>query len=213
MAAGRQRRKKARPQEITRAALEVFAQAGFAAARLDEVALRAGVSKGTLYLYFPSKEELFKAVVRAAILPNLARAERAAARHRGPQAALLKAFLGLIARRIRRSRLSAIPKLVLAEAGNFPDLARFYLEAVVDRAMALVGGILHRGIANGEFRAVPVEPAVVSLLGPVLMAALWRHSFEAAAARPLDERRVLQAHLTLLLEGLRPRDRGDRHAD
>jgi AcrR family transcriptional regulator len=119
------RRKEARPHEIARAALEVFAQTGFAAARRDDVLLRAGVSKGTLYLYFPSKEELCKAVVRAAILPNLARAERASARHRGPQAALRGARLELIARRIRRSRLGAVPKLVLAEASNFPDLARF----------------------------------------------------------------------------------------
>ncbi len=203
MRAGRRRQKEARPHQITRAALEVFAQAGFAAARLDDVALRAGVSKGTLYLYFPSKEELFKAVVRAAILPNLLRAERAAARHEGSQAALLGAFLDLIARRIRRSRLSAIPKLVLAEASNFPDLARFYLEAVVDRAMALVAGILRRGIATGEFRPVPVEAAVVSLIGPVLMLALWRHSFAAVAARPLDEPAVLRAHLRLVLDGLR----------
>lgn len=210
MAASRRRRKEARPHEITRAALEVFAQFGFAAARLDDVALRAGVSKGTLYLYFPSKEELFKAVVRAAVLPNLARAERAAQRHAGPQAALLGGFVELIGRRILRSRLSAIPKLVLAEAGNFPELARFYLEAVVDRAMALLAGIVRRGIASGEFRAVPVEPAVISLMGPVLMLALWRHSFAPAAGRPLDELAVLRGHLALLLDGLRRHDgRGD----
>lgn len=212
MAASRQRRKEARPHEITRAALEVFAQTGFAAARLDDVALRAGVSKGTLYLYFPSKEELFKAVVRAAILPNLARAERAAARHRGPQAALLGALLELIARRIRRSRLGAVPKLVLAEAVNFPELARFYLEAVVQRAMALMAGIIRRGIASGEFRPVPVEPTVVSIIGPVLMLALWRYSFAPATARPLDEPSILQAHLALLLDGLRPRDGRDGDA-
>lgn len=211
LAKPRRRRKEARPDEIIRAALTVFARSGFTAARLDDVAAEAGVSKGTLYLYFPSKEELFKAVVRAAVLPNLARAERAAAGHRGSQAELLRRFLELIGRRILRSRLSVIPKLVLAEAATFPDLARFYLETVVHRAMALIGGILRRGIASGEFRAVPVEPAVLSLISPVLFLALWRHSFAPVAPRPIDELSTLRAHLDLALHGLQPRD-GDGHA-
>lgn len=208
----RRRRKEARPDEIIRAALLVFARAGFNAARLDDVAAEAGVSKGTLYLYFPSKEELFKAVVRAAILPNLARAERAASRHHGSEAELLRAFLELIGRRILRSRLSVIPKLVLAEASNFPDLASFYLEAVVHRAMALIGGIVRRGIDGGEFRPVPVEATVLSLIAPVLFLALWRHSFAPVAPRPIDELETLRAHLDLVLHGLRPRNGGDRHA-
>ncbi len=134
----RRRRKEARPEEILSAALESFAARGFAATRIEDVAARAGISKGTLYLYFDGKEELFKAVVRQALLPNLARIEALAATFEGPSALLLERLLATIAGVIN-SRVGAIPKLVIAEAGNFPDLARFYLAEVVQRGLGLIG--------------------------------------------------------------------------
>jgi AcrR family transcriptional regulator len=198
----RRRRKEARPREILRAALEVFTEKGFAAARLDDVAERAGVGKGTLYLYFPSKEELLKAVVREALIPNIARAERVAAQHAGSSADLLRLIFELAARRVSRSRLSAIPKLVLAEASNFPDLARFYLDEVIHRGFALLGGIVRRGIERGEFRAVDVQHTARLLIAPLLFLALWRHSFARLEPVPLDAVAFCRSHVDLMLHGL-----------
>lgn len=198
------RRKGARPQEIVDAALAVFGERGFAAARLEDVAGRAGVSKGTLYLYFPNKEELFKAVVREAILPNLEMAERLLAGAQGPSFAVLETLLTLFASRILKSRAGAIPKLIIAEAGNFPDLARFYYKEVIRRAFALLGAVLERGIARGEFRPVDVDSTVRLIVAPMLMSALWRSSFEALEDRPLDVPALLKAHLDALRRALAP---------
>jgi AcrR family transcriptional regulator len=196
------RRKEARPEEILSAALESFAERGFAATRIEDVAARAGISKGTLYLYFDGKEELFKAVVRQALLPNLARIEALSASFEGPSASLLERLLATVAG-VVESRVGAIPKLVIAEAGNFPDLARFYLDEVVHRGLGLIAGILRRGIARGEFRAIDVDHAVFCVIAPLLIAALWKSSLEPHdQTGPLDVQALVRAHLDLLLRGL-----------
>jgi AcrR family transcriptional regulator len=196
------RRKEARPEEILSAALESFAERGFAATRIEDVAARAGISKGTLYLYFDGKEELFKAVVRQALLPNLARIEALAASYEGPSASLLERLLATVAG-VVESRVGAIPKLVIAEAGNFPDLARFYLDEVVHRGLGLIATILRRGIARGEFRAIDVDHAVFCVIAPLLIAALWKNSLEPHdQAGPLGVQALVRAHLDLLLRGL-----------
>jgi AcrR family transcriptional regulator len=195
------RRSEARPAEILAAALASFAEHGFAATRLDDVAARAGVTKGTLYLYFRSKEELFKAVVRQQLVPNLERAETMVAQSAAPSLTLLGRLVALMSQ-IMASPLSAIPKLVLTEAGNFPDLARFYLEEVVERGKALVRRVLERGIAAGEFRPIDVESAIHCVAAPLLFATLWRHSFERHAGCPLDVEALCRTHLELLRHGL-----------
>src|ERR687897_2931426 len=195
------RRKEARPDEILAAALASFAERGFAATRLDDVAARAGISKGTLYLYFKNKEELFEAVVRATLLPNLARIEALPASFEGPSATLLERLLLTIAG-VVGSQVGAIPKLVIAEAGNFPDLARFYLDEVVRRGLRLIGAILRRGIERGEFRAVDVDHAVFCVIAPMLIAALWKNSLEPYDRAPMDPRALVRAHLDLLLRAL-----------
>jgi len=195
------RRKEARPDEILAAALASFAERGFAATRLEDVAARAGISKGTLYLYFKGKEELFEAVVRATLLPNLERLEKLAATYEGPSAVLLERLLLTLAGVID-SRVGAIPKLVIAEAGNFPALARFYLDEVVRRGLRLIGTILRRGIARGEFRPVDVEHTVFCVIAPMLIAALWKNSLEPYDDAPMDVQALARAHLDLLLRGL-----------
>jgi AcrR family transcriptional regulator len=200
------RRKDARPDEILAAALASFAERGFAATRLEDVAGGAGISKGTLYLYFKSKEELFEAVVRAKLLPNLERIEALAVAFEGPSAQLLERLLLTIAD-VVDSRTGAIPKLVIAEAGNFPELARFYLDAVVRRGLRLIGTILRRGIGRGEFRPIDVDHAVFCVIAPMLIAALWKNSLEPHDDAPLDVRRLAQAHLDLLLRGLKEQGR------
>ena len=195
------RRKEARPDEILAAALASFAERGFAATRLEDVAARAGISKGTLYLYFKGKEELFEAVVRATLVPNLERLEVLTASFEGSSARLLERLLLTIAG-VVDSRVGAIPKLVIAEAGNFPDLARFYLDEVVRRGLGLIGTILRRGIERGEFRPVDVDHTVFCVIAPMLIAALWKNSLEPHDDAPLDAHALARAHLDLLLRGL-----------
>jgi AcrR family transcriptional regulator len=202
------RRKEARPGEILGAALTCFAERGFAATRLDDVAQRAGVTKGTLYLYFPNKEELFKAVVAQALVPSLERGEALLGEaderraESGSAAALLTELIRGWAE-LARSPASAIPKIIVSEAGNFPDLARFYRKHVVDRGMALMRRVLELGIARGEFRAGKIDDTVRCIVAPLLWAMLWRHSLGRHEPTGFDPDALCETHLQLLLNGLR----------
>src|SRR5215470_7184646 len=169
-----QRRKDARPAEILAAALACFKERGFTATRLEDVAAKAGVTKGTIYLYYPSKEELFKAVVRGELVPNIEHLEAALLDAPLPATVMLEQLCTFWVQRMVSSPASVIPKLVLAEAGNFPELARFYLETAVHRGLELIAAILRRGIASGEFRLVDVEHAAYCVIGPLLFTVLWQ---------------------------------------
>lgn len=140
-----ERRKEARPQELLAAALDLFVERGFAATRLDDVAKAAGVSKGTLYLYFSSKEDLFKAVVRESIVPLIGEAEGMIGEFSGDSEELFRTVMTNWWQNIGTTKLSGLPKLMMAEAGNFPELARFYQEEVVNRGEKLVASMLARG--------------------------------------------------------------------
>lgn len=195
------RRKEARPAEILDAALTCFAERGFAATRLDDVAKRAGITKGTLYLYFPNKEELLKAVVRQAIVANIARGEELVAESAEPASVLLERLIHHWAELIT-APASAIPKLVIAEAGNFPDIARFYLDEVVNRGRELIRSVIRRGVARGEFRPVNIESGAYCIFAPMVLAMMWRHSFAPHDRETLDAKALADTHLQLLLRGL-----------
>jgi AcrR family transcriptional regulator len=195
------RRKAARPAEILAAALSSFAERGYAATRLDDVAARAGVTKGTLYLYFPSKEELFKAVIRQSIVPNIARNEAMVAESNESSAVLLERLVRQWVE-IARTPMSALPKLIFTEAGNFPDLARFYLDEVAGRGLKLLQRVLERGIARGEFRPVDTAAAARCVVAPLLLTMLWRHSFEAHEHGSIDVAVLCRTHIDLLQRGL-----------
>ncbi len=197
-----QRRKADRPGEILAAALECFAQRGFSATRLEDIAARAGVTKGTLYLYFPNKEELFKALVRQELVPIVERLEAAAADPGVPAAEMLRGLTVLWVEIVAGSRVGVLPKLIVGESGNFPDLARFYLHEVIHRGLRLLRGVLRRGVESGEFREVDVDHAAYCVLGPLLLSVLWRHTFERHEERPMDMGALCRAHLDLLLHGL-----------
>jgi AcrR family transcriptional regulator len=197
------RRKQARPAEIVAAALELFVERGFAATRLDDVAARAGVSKGTLYLYFENKEELFKAVVRESLLPNIARVETLVAGFEGPTPELVRRMIETIGMTVATSRLGALPKLVIAESGNFPDIARFYLDEVINRGLRLIESVLKRGIERGEFRPVDTGLTVRAVVAPVILLAIWKNSFEPVDAEPIDAQAYLANSLDMLMNGLR----------
>jgi len=199
----RSRRKEARPAEIVAAALASFAKRGYAATKLEDVAAAAGISKGTIYLYFPTKEDLFRAVVRHAVLPNVEAAETEIASHTGSSADLLR----MLAQRFLRlldSDLTAVPKLVVAESGNFPAIAQFYADAVLRRAFRLVEGILTRGMEHGEFRQMDVHATLPLFAAPFLLLALWKHSLGRHTDLTFDPRAVAEAHLDILLRGLAP---------
>lgn len=200
----RRRRKEARPQELLDAALAVFVEKGFAAARSEEVAARAGVSKGTLYLYYPSKHKLLEAVIAHHLSSRIAETSAAAAAHQGPVAPRLREVLIARWRELLDSPASAVLKLIVTEVRNFPEIAPFYQREVVEPTHALLGGLLRRGIAQGEFRAVEVDDAVHSLLLPLLMLCLHRHSLAPCQTDSrLDPHRFIAAHVGLVLDGLR----------
>ena len=197
-----ERRKDARPQELLAAALDLFVERGYAGTRLDDVASLAGVSKGTLYLYFENKEDLFKAVVRENIVTALVDAEDLIAGFEGHSSELLRKLVMNWWNRIGQTKLSGISKLMMAESGNFPDVARFYHEEVVSRGEALLVSVVERGIARGEFRDVDANQAKLVLIAPVLMLMLWKHSFAGCRSEPIDTKAYLDCLLDLLTRGL-----------
>ena len=199
----RRRRKEERPQELLSAALALFVEKGFAATRLDDVAARAGVSKGTVYLYFSSKEELFKAVIREGIIPALAEGESLVAGYSGDAAGLLREILLGWWRTVGGTPLAGIPKLMISEAGNFPETASYYYETVILRGRRLLGSVLQRGMAAGEFRNLPLETTIDVVFAPLLMLAIWRFSMGPCWAQSAnDPAAYLETHLDLLLAGL-----------
>ena len=202
VAHSRQRRKQARPAELMAAALELFVEKGFVGTRLDDVAAHAGVSKGTLYLYFDSKEALFKAVIQEGILPILEEGAGLVDGFTGSSADLLRALILEWWQRIGNTPLAGVPKLMISEAGNFPELATYYHDAVITRGRDLMRRTLQRGIAGGEFREVDVETAIDVIFAPVLMLLIWRYSLGACCGLAHDPQVYLNTHLDLALRGL-----------
>lgn len=203
----RQRRKEARPQELLDAALSLFVEKGFAATRSEEVARAAGVSKGTLYLYYPSKEELFKAVVRQNLSALIAEGEELVDRHEGSTSDLLVLLMTTWWQRLGNTPAAGIHKVVLSEVRNFPELAQFYTDEVILPADRLFSRTVQRGIDRGEFRPLPLHEVSHALMAPMIFQALHRHSFGACPVQGVDfdPASMLQTQLDLLLRGLEVR--------
>lgn len=207
------RRKQARPAEIVEAALELFVEKGFVATKIEDIARRAGVTKGTPYLYFSNKEEIFKEVVRSALGARLAEAEEWVRQYRGPALDLLREALQRWWNNLADPRISGIPKLMMAEAGNFPELARFYGEEVILRGNRMLEEILQRGIVSGEFRTMDVEYTVQVLISPMIKALMWKHSFACCGLGELDMQRYMNSYFDLLVQGLQNRAGTAAHSD
>mgnify|MGYP000615000049 CR=1 FL=1 len=156
----RERRKEARPGELLQAALSLFVEKGFAATRSEEVAQRAGVSKGTLFLYFPSKEDLFKAVIQENIGKLFPLWSEEMQQFQGSSSDLLRHCVQSWWTQVGATPASGIVKLVMSEAQNFPEMAHFYQEEVIQPGNSLIRRILERGVASGEFRQLDTEQAV-----------------------------------------------------
>lgn len=201
---GHQRRKAARPGEIVEAALQLFVEHGFAATRLEDVARRAGVSKGTVYLYFDSKETLFEAVVREVVIPQVERSEMLAQKHQGSQAELLERLVMNWWQSVSSSSICGIPKLIIAESANFPKAAQFFVDNVINRVRRNFNQVIEKGIEEGEFRSVDPEYVTRLLMSPMVLLAVWRHSLMPYdQAFPIDEEAYLKTYLDLFLSGLK----------
>ncbi|HAJ11226.1 MAG: TetR/AcrR family transcriptional regulator [Hydrogenophaga sp.] len=200
----RQRRKQARPGELLDAALALFVEKGFAATRVEEVAARAGVSKGTLFLYFPSKEELFKAVVRENIAGRLDEWNQELGEFQGTSAELVRYGLHSWWERIGMTPASGITKLIMSEARNFPELAAFYEQEVIEPGDRLLRRLLQRGVDSGEFRPLDLDLAVYSLIAPMIFLLMWKHSLGVClpSDKQLDPVAFLDNQADLLLRGM-----------
>lgn len=200
----RQRRKQDRPLELMEAALALFGEKGFAATRAEEVALRAGVSKGTLYLYYPSKEELLKAVIRENLSRLISEGLERVDGHEGSTAELLGQLLQAWWERVGNTPASAIHKIMMSEARNFPEIAAFYAREVIEPANKLLRRTVQRGIDRGEFRPVALDEITLVLLSPILFMSLHKHSLGACPGPQVDAGRVIATHIDIAINGLRP---------
>ncbi|HCY17011.1 MAG: TetR family transcriptional regulator [Curvibacter sp. GWA2_64_110] len=202
--AKRERRKEARPGELLAAALELFVEKGFAATKSEEVARRAGVSKGTLFLYYASKEELFKAVVRDTIAGRFPEWHAEFDAFTGSTADMLRYAMQNWWQRVGATSAAGITKLMMSEASNFPELAAFYQQEVIEPGHDLIRRILQRGVERGEFRPLDLEHAVYAVLAPMIFLMTWKHSFGACAGSCglLVPEQYLDTQVDVILHGL-----------
>ena len=197
-----QRRADDRPREICAAALEVFAEKGFAAAKLDEIARRAGVSKGTLYLYFKDKEQLFRAVVRNTVVPNVETLRAGLIQTGLPFADLVRLFLAQLVQVTDRVPVGAVAKMVISESRNFPELAKVWHDEVVTKALGAIAALIEMAQAKGEVRAGDPRLHAFTLMGPMLMGILYRETLEPIGGEPLDLGALARQHVETVLAGL-----------
>jgi len=197
-----QRRAEDRPREICAAALEVFAEKGFASARLDEIAKRAGVSKGTLYLYFEDKEQLFRAVVRDTIAPNVEMLRAALIQTGLPFAELIRLFVGKFVEMTGRMPVGAVVKMVISESRNFPELAKVWHDEVVSKGIGTVTALIEMAQARGEVRPGDPRLHAFTLMGPLMMGVIYRETLEPVGGEPLDLGALARQHAETVLAGL-----------
>lgn len=198
------RRPADRPAEILAAALEVFAERGFHSARLEEVARRAGVSKGALYLYFETKADLFRAVVKDAVAPNIERVHAVASADIHFDQAVRIGLRMLAAKVISDRRITGVVKLVIAESRNHPELAAIWHETVVEPGIGLMTRLITEAQARGEVRAGDPRLFAFGVMGPMVLSMVWRETFEPVGAPSIDVVALADQHLDTVLAGMRP---------
>jgi len=196
------RRKAERPDEIVAAAFEIFSEKGFAAARLDDIAARAGVSKGAIYLYFATKEDIFRAVIEMGVAPNLGlmRANIAANSDSFPN--LLRGAIGVISQMIDTTPIGGVVKMVIGESRNFPELARAWHDTLVRPALGAMSMAIAAGQARGELRPGDPRQYAMSLISPILVGVIWRETFTPVGAEPFDIPSLARQHADLWLRGM-----------
>jgi AcrR family transcriptional regulator len=197
----RQRRKEARPSEIVAAAIEVFADKGFGAAKMDEIARRAGVAKGTLFVYFPTKQDLFRAVAQTVVNANFERLQSASTALDRPLSELVPLLLGQMAM-VGESRVASVIRLLIAEARAFPDLAQVWHDEVVAKVLGLVTSAIERAQARGEIRPGDARLYAFSIMGPILAGVIFREVFGDAGTWLPDLQALAVQHASIIIRGL-----------
>lgn len=201
----RERRKEARPGELVDAALDLFVEKGFAATRAEEVAARAGVSKGTLFLYFQSKEELFKAVIQENISGRFQEWNAEFETFEGTSAEMIAYCINTWWQRVGETKASGITKLMISEARNFPEVTAFYQKTVIEPGQSLIRRILQRGMDRGEFRAdIDLDYAIYSIVAPMTFLIMSKHSMGACLARDMDisPAKYIASQVDIILHGV-----------
>jgi AcrR family transcriptional regulator len=196
------RRAEARPDEVLDAALELFMENGFAATRVEDIARRAGLSKGTVYLYFPSKEAVLEALVRRAIIPIADSALGALADYEGDPRIVITMVIKMVGKRFSDPRIVAVPKVVFREVLGFPHLAEMYRVEVLDKVLPVVVGLIRKGVEQGYLRQVDPELTVRSIIGPLMLHLLMAEVFGITPEGGLHFDKLVDNHLTILFDGL-----------
>jgi AcrR family transcriptional regulator len=195
------RRAEARPDEILEAALQEFVQQGFEAARMEDIAQRAGLSKAGVYLYFESKDALLKALIEARMSPLVQQAiSQGLASAADPKLAL-SMIAAIMAERLSEAKNFAVPRLVISLSARFPEIADYYRARIAEPARAAIEGLIASGVAKGVFRKVDPRAAARSFIGPILFEALWTHILRGESTLD-DPQKLALSHLDILLEGL-----------
>ncbi len=197
-----QRRKESRPSEIIEAAFDLFAEKGFSATKMDEIARKAGISKGSLYNYFKSKEAIFEAIVTEDIIPIIDQVEGAMATSQENPEEIIRSLVGGFVAHTQGTRLEIIPKLITSESGNFPDLTKFYVDQVIKRVRNIVERVIQKGVEQQLF--IDCDPRVTArlLLAPIIQAQIWNYTL-----KPYDDAHdselYIDTHLKIFLQGIR----------
>jgi AcrR family transcriptional regulator len=194
-------RKDERPGEILEASFLEFAEKGFLATRLDDVAARAGVAKGTVYLYYDSKEALFEAAVRSRMLPVVAHVGTLSQQHDGPTVDLLRLIVRVMYSRLSDPTVRTLMRILIADGQRFPDLIAFYHREVLSKLTAILKAVVARGVARGEFPQGAMTDLPEVLVAPGVLGAIWQMTFAAEEDIPLE--RFMAAHLDLIERTLR----------
>jgi len=197
------RRAADRPDEVLDAAVHLFMERGFAATRVDDIATAAGISKGAVYQYFPTKQAIFEALVRRAVGPLVDEAVTASADRPGDPAKVIEGLARAVATRLKDPTRAAIPLLVIAEAASFPELAEFYRKEVVERAVAAFSRLFEEGVARGQLRAVPSAVAMRCVMGPIIANIILGRVFGLGLPKGVSDDDFIAAHLDIMMNGLR----------
>ena len=199
------RRKEARPQEILEAALALFIEKGYSATKIEDIARAAGVTRGTPYLYFANKEDIFKSVIRSLLLPQLAVGETLLKNWQGSAQDLMREMLHTWWRVVGATPLSALPKLMIAEGGNFPEVLALYNQEFVESGRAMLRHVLQYGVDRGEFMLADIAYAVDVISSPIVMAMVLMNTPNSCLPKDFDAARFVQCSLDIVLNGLNTR--------
>lgn len=197
-------KKAAQPEKILSAALEAFGEKGFSGTRMEDVAAKAGITKGAIYLYFPSKQALLEALARRDIAPFLSAMAAQVRAYEGPLEPLLRQVASAALGFMDQGALPTYARIIVSEARNFPDIARFHLNEIVSVMLGALSDLFQRAMARGEMREMEPEIAARLFVAPIIKTLFWRITFSAVETKPFDAAAFLDAHVGVYLRGMQP---------